>query len=104
MDFNSDINIELPTGPKTYKFVPISPDQCLTEATAVANYWANKGDVEINPKKLTLSFDIGGSTTDISALIATRRDIRLVKQHSIRFAARRIHRLQDILRILNLFY
>lgn len=90
LDINSGVNIELPSGPKTYKFVPISSDQCLTEATAVANYWANNQEAGINPKKLTLSFDIGGSTTDISALVATGQGIVLVKQHSIRFAAQRI--------------
>ena len=90
LDVNSGVNIELPSGPKTYKFVPISSDQCLTEATAVANYWANNQEAGINPKKLTLSFDIGGSTTDISALVATGQGIVLVKQHSIRFAAQRI--------------
>jgi hypothetical protein len=90
LDINSGVNIELPSGPKTYKFVPISSDQCLTEATAVANYWANNQEAGINPKKLTLSFDIGGSTTDISALVAAGQSIVLVKQHSIRFAAQRI--------------
>ena len=90
LNFNSGINIELPTGPKSYKFIPIKPDECLTEATAVANYWANHQNAGINQRSLTLSFDVGGSTTDISALVAAGSSIVLVKQHSIRFAAQRI--------------
>ena len=90
LNFNSGVNFDLPSGPKTYKFIPIKSDECLTEATAVGNYWANHPNTGINQRSLTLSFDVGGSTTDISALVAAGQSIVLVKQHSIRFAAQRI--------------
>lgn len=57
----------------------------LTEATAVANFisteYADGADT------LTLCFDIGGSTTDISALYRLRSGLTMVKQNSMRFAA-----------------
>ena len=59
----------------------------LSEAEAVANFvMATKGrDI------LTLNFDVGGSTTDISALFNLRnQDITMIKQNSIRFAAQRV--------------
>lgn len=90
LNFTKSTEIILPKGPKSYKFIPIKSDESLTEATAVANYWANHPNAGINPGSLTLSFDVGGSTTDISALVKAGENLVLVKQHSIRFAAQRI--------------
>ena len=87
---SSGVNIVVPSGEKVYNFVPIDPDKCLTESTAVANYWANHRRSGIEENVLTISFDIGGSTSDISALIMSEKKFCLIKQHSIRFAAQRI--------------
>ncbi|MDE6017194.1 MAG: hypothetical protein K2G85_00090 [Muribaculaceae bacterium] len=60
----------------------------MTEANAVANFLSEEyGDER---KKLILCFDIGGSTTDITALYRLRPGITMVKQNSIRFAAQRV--------------
>ena len=65
----------------------------LSEAEAVANHISVKYATSAN--ELNLCFDVGGSTTDISALFLLRgvtgsQDITMVKQNSIRFAAQRI--------------
>lgn len=57
----------------------------LTEATAVANFTS-----EIEGQRagvLNLCFDIGGSTSDISALWMLPQGVTMIKQNSIRFAA-----------------
>ncbi|MDE6532441.1 MAG: hypothetical protein K2M27_02775 [Muribaculaceae bacterium] len=60
----------------------------LTEANAVANFVSQKqGD---RAKNLYLCFDIGGSTTDISALYKLDSGLTMIKQNSIRFAAQRV--------------
>lgn len=60
----------------------------LTEANAVANFVSQKqGD---RAKNLYLCFDIGGSTTDISALYKLNSGLTMIKQNSIRFAAQRV--------------
>lgn len=65
----------------------------LTEANAVANFVSAKlGD---NSKELIVCFDIGGSTSDITALYRLRGDSgmgnpTMVKQNSLRFAAQRV--------------
>ena len=75
---------------RTVKYEPIpllegEDNPSLTEATAVANFisteYADGADT------LTLCFDIGGSTTDISALYRLRSGLTMVKQNSMRFAA-----------------
>lgn len=63
---------------------------CLTEACAVANYAVKHEQVANGSNTLTLVFDVGGSTTDISALIEVQGKKYMVKQNSIRFAAQRI--------------
>lgn len=83
-------DIAVPTGSKEYKFKAIDPDACLTESTAVANYWASNAGVNKGDNFLTLSFDIGGSTSDISAIIESNSEFYLIKQHSIKFAAKLI--------------
>ena len=86
----ASMNVELPSGPKTFEFERIDDSASLTESTAVANYWANNPNVKPTQNDLILSFDVGGSTTDISALTNYASNNLLVKQHSIRFAAQRI--------------
>ena len=60
----------------------------MTEASAVANYLNVRAD---DRDALTICFDIGGSTSDISALcqLNTKEGARLtmIKQNSIHFAA-----------------
>ena len=63
---------------------------CLTEACAVANYAVNHEQVATGSHTITLVFDVGGSTTDISALIEVEGKKYMIKQNSIRFAAQRI--------------
>lgn len=78
-------------GPIEFNITPLPQDTSLTEACAVANYMVSTVDSSV----LTLCFDIGGSTTDISA-ICHMRDAEgmprptLIKQNSIRFAAQRV--------------
>ena len=62
----------------------------LTEANAVANFLSEThGD---SRDQLNICFDIGGSTTDITALYKLAKGITMVKQNSIRFAAQRVSR------------
>ena len=56
---------------------------CMTEACAVANFLATSVKEDV----LTLCFDVGGSTTDISALTRHGDNKLLIKQNSIHFAA-----------------
>lgn len=60
----------------------------LTEANSVANFMAK--ELGENRDQLILCFDIGGSTTDISALYKLNTGITMVKQNSLRFAAQRV--------------
>lgn len=58
----------------------------LTEAVAVANNYASRIDMT----RLLLCFDIGGSTSDFSAMCSVRNNPALVKQSSIKFAAQNV--------------
>lgn len=60
----------------------------LSEAEAVANFVSVKYAVESNV--LNLCFDVGGSTTDISALFYLSNGVTMIKQNSVRFAAQRV--------------
>lgn len=60
----------------------------LSEAEAVANFISNNHGKEAHT--LNLCFDVGGSTTDISALFYLKGGITMIKQNSIRFAAQRV--------------
>lgn len=60
----------------------------LSEAEAVANFISVKYGKETNV--LNLCFDVGGSTTDISALFFLKGNITMIKQNSLRFAAQRV--------------
>lgn len=63
----------------------------MTEACAVANYLQKNTNMNVtNRDDLTLCFDIGGSTTDISALCMLSPGLTMIKQSSIRFAAQRV--------------
>lgn len=64
----------------------------LTEATAVANYASSNTKLAGQSNVLTLCMDIGGSTTDISALYILDKGLTMVKQNSLRFAAQQISR------------
>ena len=78
----------------SFDFQEIDKEKAMTESCAVANYLANTGTVNTSGDALTLCFDIGGSTTDILVLgkmMGPDGDkLSMVKQSSIRFAARRI--------------
>lgn len=82
-------------GPIKFDFVDVNQESCLTEACAVANYMSNDKNIFVDAKHLVLCFDVGGSTTDISALCKMKDkkgQLRsaMIKQNSIRFAAQRI--------------
>lgn len=71
-----------------YSMDTVTDNPSLSEAEAVANfisqYYGKEADV------LNLCFDVGGSTTDISALFFLKDGITMIKQNSIRFAAQRV--------------
>ena len=70
----------------------VSIYQSMTEACAVANYLTST-NIPVNDRNtLTVCFDIGGSTTDISALtpLDNGSKLTMIKQNSIRFAAQRV--------------
>ena len=77
-------------GPIQFNFAPLNDDNALTEACAVANFLANAQQIETDARYLTLCFDVGGSTTDISVLCKMQDGLAMVKQNSIRFAAQRV--------------
>jgi hypothetical protein len=71
----------------------ISVFQSMTEACAVANYLSSLNTISVRDRNtLTVCFDIGGSTTDISALtmLDNGSKLTMIKQSSIRFAAQRV--------------
>ncbi len=87
----SDVDIATETGPIRFDFKELGDEESLTEACAVANYMVRpNGGYSLNPGELVLCFDIGGSTTDISALCQMDGGKAMIKQNSIRFAAQRI--------------
>lgn len=73
-----------------FDFKETERDKCMTEAAAVANFNGTRTDFSHDVNTLTLCFDVGGSTTDISAIIYTREGVKLLKQNSIRFAAQQV--------------
>ncbi|HTE01454.1 MAG TPA: hypothetical protein VK668_19340 [Mucilaginibacter sp.] len=85
--------IEIPTetDPIRFDFKQLSNKESLSEACAVANYLVRpNGGYALNPGELVLCFDIGGSTTDITALCQMEGGKAMIKQNSIRFAAERL--------------
>lgn len=73
-----------------FDFKEIEPNKCMTEAAAVANFNGTRTNFKKDRRTLTLCFDVGGSTTDISAIIYTSDGVKLVKQNSIKFAAQQV--------------
>lgn len=88
------VNLKPDNGPINFDFVDVDQRFSMTEASAVATYMMAKRQGPSTPDMLTLCFDIGGSTTDISALckMNTNQGIvtSMIKQNSIRFAAQRV--------------
>lgn len=85
------VNIETETAAVRFDFRKLSNEESLSEACAVANYLVRpNGGYSINPGELVLCFDIGGSTTDITALCQMEGGKAMIKQNSIRFAAERV--------------
>ena len=88
------LELSTETGPVKFNFSILGDSECLTEACAVANFIANDPEVGKTFDDLTLCFDVGGSTTDISALCSmvgpNGPALAMVKQNSIRFAAQRV--------------
>lgn len=83
------VDISTETGPIRFDFKQLGNEESLTEACAVANYLVNSG-YSVRPGELVLCFDIGGSTTDITALCQMEGGKAMIKQNSIRFAAQRV--------------
>ncbi|RBQ03526.1 hypothetical protein [Pedobacter miscanthi] len=85
------VDIKTETGPVRFDFKKLGNEESLSEACAVANYLVRpNGGYSINPGELVLCFDIGGSTTDITALCQMEGGKAMIKQNSIRFAAERV--------------
>lgn len=85
-------------GPIEFKIQALQQDTSLTEACAVANYSVKNANANV----LTLCFDIGGSTTDISAICYMpdkngQKQPTLIKQNSVRFAAQRVSEATSVL-------
>lgn len=91
-DGNGEIRFEKDDDTQSISFSPVplvneNDFQSMTEASAVANYLASQRVGVGNDNTLTICFDIGGSTTDISALCELQQGTTMIKQNSIRFAA-----------------
>jgi len=87
---NKSSKIETGQDPIKFDFIKLSPTTALTEACAVANFIDNRGNISTDRDYLTLCFDVGGSTTDISVLCRMGGGLAMIKQNSIRFAAQRL--------------
>ena len=91
----SVVDLKPDDGPVEFEFQPVSTDNSMTEACAVANYIAGSQAFGADINAMTLCFDIGGSTTDISVLSTVpdsngQAGTAMLKQSSIRFAAQRV--------------
>lgn len=109
---NTSVHADIDSGPLRFDFIQLNERESLTEACAVANYLASSAKVNKNKNYLTICFDIGGSTTDISAMCQMKGGPQgmgwaMVKQSSIRFAARRISQAtsssKGFLKVLKIF-
>ena len=82
------INLQPESPMKKLEFGKVETDKPMTEACASANYTAQTAYTKT---KLVLCFDVGGSTTDISALYELEPNKpTMIKQNSIRFAAQNV--------------
>ena len=71
----------------------VGANNALPEACAVANYISTAHAKVFANDTITLCFDIGGSTTDITAVCQLRtagNALTMIKQNSIRFAAQMV--------------
>ena len=89
------VDLKPDDGPVEFEFQPVPTDNSMTEACAVANYIAGSQAFGADVNAMTLCFDIGGSTTDISVLSTVpdsngQAGTAMLKQSSIRFAAQRV--------------
>ena len=83
--------IQIDAGPIKFDLGAIGNDESMTEACAVANYFANGQRTGLTTGQMQLCFDIGGSTTDITAVVpGGQNGLVMIKQNSVRFAAQRI--------------
>lgn len=73
--------------PREFEPEKLPKNRSLTEACAVASYMIANKNAGLGDG-LTLCFDIGGSTTDFSALTRLKQGPTMIKQNSIRFAAK----------------
>ena len=95
-DTSKELKPDSPTRVVNYQpKLLIDPTQLKSksEAAAVANYMMSS--VGTATQKLILTIDIGGSTTDISALYMLNGGLKgtrmtMIKQNSLRFAAQRV--------------
>lgn len=91
-------DLEPDNGPIEFNITPLLQNTSLTEACSVAKFITRNSDSRV----LTLCFDIGGSTTDISAICSMKDQSgaehpTLIKQNSVRFAAQRVSRATSVL-------
>lgn len=83
-----EVNFEPDDPAKKLDFHKVNTDYPMTEACASANFTSQWADVRTN---IVFCFDVGGSTTDISALyVLNGRESHMIKQNSVRFAARNV--------------
>ena len=90
---NNENSLDYNEDPVKFKFIKENSDLSMTESSAVARYIMSdkKNAGGISADKLTMCFDIGGSTTDILVLGVTGGGRKsMIKQSSIRFAAQRV--------------
>lgn len=91
---NEDFMPDDPTQEMRYEPQPLytsadgNDNPSLSEAEAVANFISVEYGEGTNV--LNLCFDVGGSTTDISALFYLSNGVTMIKQNSLRFAAQRV--------------
>lgn len=86
---------DAPVAYKPQVLSQIGADNALPEACAVANYISTSNANVFANDTITLCFDIGGSTTDITAVCQLRTAgsaLTMIKQNSIRFAAQMVAR------------
>ena len=82
-------DLEPDTNEVEFEFQKVDPTKCMTEAAAVANYNGTL-NVPRGPEVMNLCFDVGGSTTDISATVSIGTAVTMIKQNSIRLAAQQV--------------
>ncbi len=82
-------DLEPDTNEVKFDFQKVDPTKCMTEAAAVANYNGTQ-NVPRGPEVMNLCFDVGGSTTDISATVSIGTVVTMIKQNSIRLAAQQV--------------